>query len=96
MQYHDGSPAKLGDIVWISLPSGQARARIVMLGDTREHLDLEESFLEWVESDQSPLEPSYVVVEWVDQNPLAHNDPRYAPVGQYLFTQLDECVAHTS
>jgi hypothetical protein len=94
MKYHDGSPAKLGDTVTIPLRDCIAKARIVMLGDTREHLDIDKKFLDWVESDKALLEPSYVVVEWIDQNPLAHNDPKYAPVGNYMFTELDECVTH--
>ena len=64
-----------------------------MLGDTREHLDIDKQFLDWVERDKM-LEQSHVVVEWVGHNPFAHNDPQYAPVGQYMFTQLDECVTH--
>jgi hypothetical protein len=91
MQYHDGSLAKLGDIVTIPLPGGSARARVVMLGDTREHLDIDKGFIEWVESEKL-LDPSQVVVEWIDQNPLAHSDPKYAPVGNYMFTGLDACV----
>jgi hypothetical protein len=94
MKYHDGSPVKLGDVVIIPLQDCAAKARIVMLGDTREHLDIDKQFLEWVERDKTVLEPSYVVVEWVDRNPLAHNDPQYAPVGNYMFTQLDKCVTH--
>jgi hypothetical protein len=94
MKYPDGSPVKLGDIVTIPLPGGSTRARVVMLGDTREHLDIDKQFLDWVERDKSLLEPSYVVVEWIDHNPLAHNDPKYAPVGNYMFTELDECVTH--
>jgi hypothetical protein len=94
MKYPDGSLVKLGDIITIPLPSGSAKARVVMLGDTREHLDIEKSFLDWVESDQKLLEPSYVVVEWVDRNPLAHNNPKYAPVGNYMLTEVDECVTH--
>jgi hypothetical protein len=94
MKYPDGSLVKLGDIVTIPLPDGGARARVVMFGDTREHLDIDRQFLDWVERDKSLLEPSYVVVEWIDQNPLAHNDPKYAPVGNYMFTELDECVTH--
>jgi len=93
MKYPDGSRVKLGDIVTIPLPSGRARAKIVMLGDTREHLDIDQQFLDWIESDKKLLEPSYVLVEWVDRNPLAHDDPKYAPVGNYMFTQLDECVS---
>jgi hypothetical protein len=94
MKYPDGSLVKLGDTVTIPLPSGSARARVVMLGDTREHLDIDKQFLDWVERDKSLLEPSYVVVEWIDRNPLAHNDPKYAPVSNYMFTKLDECVIY--
>ena len=31
-------------------------------------------------------------VEWLEANPFGHNDPRYAPVGNYLFSPLDEDV----
>jgi hypothetical protein len=91
MKYSDGSAVKLGDIVSIALADGGARARIVMLGDTREHVDVDKSFLEWVESEKL-LDSSQVIVEWVDQNPLAHDDRQYAPVGKYMFTGLDCCV----
>jgi hypothetical protein len=94
MKYPDRSLVKLGDIVTIPLRDSVAKARVVMLGDTREHLDIDKKFLDWVESDKTLLEPSYVVVEWIDRNPLAHNDPKYAPVGNYMFTELDECVTH--
>lgn len=87
MNYHDGSPVKLGDIVAVLMPAGSARARVVMLGDSREHLDLDEGFVEWVESEKL-LDPSQVIVEWMGQNPLAHNHPEYAPVGNYMFTGL--------
>jgi hypothetical protein len=36
------------------------------------------------------LEPTSVVVEWLGANPLAHEDPRYAPVGNYMFCPADE------
>ena len=91
MNYSDGFPVKLGDIVTIPFSDGSARARVVMLGDTREHLDMDEHFVEWVES-EGLLQSSQVVVEWVDRNPLAHNDPQYAPVSNYMFTELDACV----
>ena len=92
MQYHDGSLTKLGDIVTILLQSHRARARVVMLGETGEHLDIDKGFIEWVEREKL-LAPSQVIVEWVDQNPLAKNDPKYAPVGNYMFTGLDSCVS---
>lgn len=52
MQYHDGSLTKLGDIVTILLQSRRARARVVMLGDTGEHLDIDKRFIEWVEREK--------------------------------------------
>ena len=91
MNYHDGSPAKLGDIVAVRLADRTAKARVVLLGDTREHLDVESEFIEWAESEKL-FDPSQVVIEWIDQNPLAHSDPQYAPVGNYMFTGLDCCV----
>jgi hypothetical protein len=94
MKYPDGSLVKLGDIVTIPLRDSVEKARVVMLGDTREHLDIDKQFLDWVESDKTLLEPSYVVVEWIDRNPFAHNDPKYVPAGNYMFTELDECVTH--
>ncbi len=93
MKYHDGFLVKLGDIVSIRLADGSAKARVVMLGDTRERLDVDEGFIAWVESERL-LDPSQVVVEWIDRNPFAHDDPQYAPVDNYMFTGLDECITH--
>jgi hypothetical protein len=89
MQYADGSPLSLGDIVTVPIPSGTARARIVMLGESYEHLDIDTDFLAWVKKDRI-LEPGSVVVEWIDGNPLAHSDPKYAPVGNYMFSPVDQ------
>jgi hypothetical protein len=91
MRYHDGSTVALGDIVNVPVPEGTAKARVVMLGETYEHLDIDPGFIEWVQRDKV-LKPSAIVVEWVDANPLAHDNPRYAPVGTYMFSPLDEWV----
>lgn len=91
MQYHDGSAVTLGDVVRVPVPAGTARARVVMLGETYEHLDIDPSFLAWVKRDRA-LRPSAIVVEWIEDNPYAHNDPNYAPVGKYMFSPLDEWV----
>ena len=91
MRYHDGSEVRLGDLVEVSLQSETARARVVMLGDTYDHLNVDSGFLSWVNSERVLREDS-VVVEWVNENPFAHDDPRYAPVGNYMFTRLDEHV----
>jgi hypothetical protein len=91
MRYHNGSQVALGDLVEVPIPSGTGRARVVMLGDTYEHSDVEPGFLSWVKSERVLREDS-VVIEWVGENPFAHNDPKYAPVGNYMFTALDEDV----
>ena len=48
MRYHDGTLVTLGDIVKVPIPTGSAKARVVMVGDTYEHLDIDPSFLSWV------------------------------------------------
>lgn len=91
MVYTDGSRVRLGDIVEINMPDGTELARVVMLGDTHEHLDIDAGFLEWVVR-ANVLGIDQVVVEWVNRNPLAHSDPRYASVGNYMTTGLAGCV----
>lgn len=91
MNYLDGSVVALGDIVAVPVPGGLANARVVMLGESYEHLDIDKEFVNWVEKGQV-LERTSIVVEWIDANPLAHSDPRYAPVGNYMFSALDEFV----
>jgi hypothetical protein len=89
LRYHDGSTVSLGDRVTVPVPAGVARARVVMLGDTYEHLDIDAQFLSWVKSEKI-LKNSAVVIEWIGDNPFAHDDPQYAPVGNYMFSPVDE------
>ena len=91
VKYHDGTDINLGDVVRVPIPGGSAKARVVMLGESYEHLEIDERFLEWVKSDKV-LEPSAIVVEWLGSNPFEHSDPKYAPVGHYMFTAVDEDV----
>ena len=91
MRYHDGSTVMLGDIVNVPVPAGTAKARVVMLGETYEHLDIDARFVSWVKKGKV-LEASSVVVEWVDGNPFAHDDPRHAPAGNYIFSPLDQWI----
>jgi hypothetical protein len=95
MNYHDGSPARLGDIVAVRLADRTAKARVVLLGDTRQHLDVDAEFVEWAESEKL-LAPSQVVVEWIDQNLLVNDDSQDAPIGNYMFTGLDCCVTRVN
>ena len=91
MQYHDGTSVTLGDVVRVPVPTGTSRARVVMLGDTYEHLAIDARFVAWVNTDRV-LQPTDIVLEWLDANPFVHNDPNYAPVGNYMFSPLDEHV----
>jgi hypothetical protein len=91
MNYYDGSIISLGDIVTVPVPNGVARGRVVMLGDTYEHLDIDQQILEWVKRD-SVLEASSIVIQWVENNPFTHNDKQYAPVGDMMFTPVDQYV----
>ena len=91
MKYHDGTEVHLGDVVSVPIPEGTAKARIVMLGDTYDHLPIDAQFLSWVTTDKV-LKESSVVVEWLSDNPFAHDDPQYAPAGNYMFTAIDEWV----
>ncbi len=95
MRYADGSLVSLGDIVSVPVPTGRAKARVVMLGETYEHSDIDKKFLKWVKSEEI-LEETSIVIEWVETNPLQHNDARYAPVGNYMFSPVDEWVIRIS
>jgi len=91
VQYFDNREIELGDIVELDMPGGRERARVVMLGCTYEHLELKGSFESWVKGEKI-LQESAIVIEWIGENPLAHNDPSYAPVGNYMFTDLHEYI----
>ena len=91
MRYFDESLVRLGDTVAVPVPSGTAEARVVMLGDTYEHLAIDASFVRWVKAERR-LEAGSIVVQWIDENPLKHDDPARAQVGDLLFSPLDQFV----
>jgi hypothetical protein len=91
MNYHDGSEVRLGDIVSVPTPQGDAQARVVMLGDTYAHLEIDPAFVEWVVTDRI-LAATSIFVEWIGPNPFAHSDPAFAPVGNQMSTVVDEHV----
>ena len=88
MVYLDGTEIRLNDVVSVSVPEGYAFARVVMLGETYEHSAIGARFVEWVKQDRI-LESTSIVIEWLNENPFAHNDPKYAPVGNYMFTGVE-------
>lgn len=92
MLYHDGSEVMLGHLVSVPVPSGTETGRVVMLGDTYAHLAIDPGFVAWVVKNRV-LEPTSIVIEWIEGNPFAHDDLRYAPVDAYMFTPVDQFVA---
>jgi hypothetical protein len=92
MKYADETTALLGDIVIVQTEKGNYEGRIVMLGENHTHLALDADFIEWVIAD-NVLDSDSVAIQWTGENPYAHNDPRYAPVGDILFTTLGETVS---
>lgn len=85
MEYRDHQEIHLGDIIEINMPQGRERAKVVMLGENYKHLPLEPSFVSWVKEEQI-LAIDSIVIEWIGKNP--HDDPNYAPVGNYMFTGI--------
>jgi len=81
MNYESGEVIELGDVVRFDVgPERYITARVMMLGETREHLKLEQSFFEWVERD-AVLEESAIVVERLSESGVPE-------VGSYMFTCL--------
>jgi len=62
MKYKDGLDVRIGDVVSVPIPSGSAMGRVVMLGDTYEHLGIDANFLSWVQTDKV-LRPDSIVIE---------------------------------
>jgi hypothetical protein len=91
MKYRDGLDIQLGDIVSVPTPLGDNNARVVMLGDSLEHAGADAEFVAWVLRD-NVLAATSIVVQWLSINPFAHSDPAVAPVGDYMFTTVDEHV----
>lgn len=91
MNYNDGSKVLLGDIVNVPTPDGDKETRVVMLGDSGEHLEIDPDFIRWVVRDNI-LASTSIFVEWLGANPFAHENPKFAAVGNYMSTTVDEYV----
>ena len=91
MKYTTGEIIKLGDIVSVPVPSGDALGKVVFLGETYEHSALEDSFTNWV-MESKHLKENSIYVEWIKGNPLEHQNENYAPVGNKMQTGIDEFV----
>lgn len=91
MKYSNGIKIKLGDKVKLIMPAGNEIAKIVMLGSNYKHLELESNFKVWVLENRI-LKKDSIVVEWIGENPLEHNHPKYSPVGNYMTTAISDDI----
>lgn len=91
MKYKKGKEIQLGDVVELEMPDGKEIARVVMLGETGGHLKMEKNYINWV-IEENILSKDSIVVEWINNNPLAHNNPKYAPVGNYMSTGISDDI----
>jgi len=95
MKYYDSTEILLGDIVSVPVPGGDNLARVVVLGETLDHLDVDPEFLDWIRKDKV-LAATSIIVEWLGVNPYAHSKSGFAPVGNYMFTAIDEFLVFRS
>jgi hypothetical protein len=84
MKYECGTDVMLGDEIMVQYsPNQKALARVVAIGLDLVIDEIDPAFYSWAKS-EGIIDKDTVVVEWVGANPLSHNDPNYAPVGNYL------------
>ena len=85
MKYECGTEVMLGDEIMVQY--GPDKRNIGTSGCyrawTRSLITLTNHFILGLRVKQSSIKIS-VVVEWIEANPLSHNDPNYAPVGNYV------------
>ena len=68
----------------------EALARVVAIGTDLVTAGIDSAFYSWAK-EESIIDANTVVIEWIDDNPLSHNDPQYAPVGDYMTLQSICC-----
>lgn len=77
----------LGDEIMAEYgPNQQALARVVAIGTDQAVEAIDQQFYKSAR-DEGMIDRVSVVIEWMNENPLAHNDPNYAPVGNYMTLQ---------
>ena len=77
----------LGDEIMVQHgPDQESLARVVAIGTDSVIDEIDQGFYSWAKS-RSIIDKNTVVIEWVGANPLSHNDPNYAPVGNYMTLQ---------
>jgi hypothetical protein len=81
MKYSCGTEVILGDEIMVSSgPEQESLSRVVAIGLDLATEDIDRKFYDWAK-EEGIITDTSIVIEWIDENPLAHNDPNYAPVG---------------
>lgn len=64
-------------------PDQESLARVVAIGLDLALNDIDKSFYEWAKN-ENIISYQSVVIEWIEENPLSHNNLDLAPVGNYV------------
>ncbi|MBZ0166480.1 MAG: hypothetical protein K8I00_06705 [Candidatus Omnitrophica bacterium] len=84
MKYECGTQAMLGDEIMVSYgPNKKALGRVVAIGLDLVKEDIDKVFWAWAKKDNI-INDQTVVIEWIKENPLAHDNPQHAPIGNYM------------
>jgi hypothetical protein len=91
MKYHCGTEVMLNDEIMVSHgPQTESLAWVVAIGMDQASQGIDQDFYMWAKAKRI-IDKDTVVVEWIGANPLAHDDPKYAPVGNYMILQGLDC-----
>jgi hypothetical protein len=91
MKYECGTEVMLGDEIMVGYgPNRDSLARVVAIGTDLAIDGIDMGFYSWGKA-EGIIDKESVVVEWLEANPLEHNDPKYAPVGNYMTLQSICC-----
>jgi hypothetical protein len=84
MKYSCGTEVMLGDEIMASYgPEQESLARVIAIGLDLAVENIDRKFYDWAK-EEGIISDESVIIEWKDENPMAHNDPNYSPVGNYM------------
>lgn len=91
MKYECGTEVKLGDEIMSGYgPGKESLAKVVAIGTDLVIDEIDQDFYSWART-EGIIDNETVVIEWLESNPLEHNDPKYSQVGNYMTLQSICC-----
>lgn len=74
----------MGDEILVTCgPEKKSLGRVIAIGLDLVWCGIDKSFYDWAKKDKV-INDDTVVIEWIEENPFAHNNPKYAPTGNYM------------